>query len=133
MVSRIGANGADITAMYNFTQGTKATPGNELGIFEDLGDIYSQQDLNEFFLTLQPYVCLAKSMNALTIPDEFRLAHTRSWRLSTVPKRPPALLMPDQSRILTSKSRTRSSGRRIRFSSRPMTRTMRTITHLTGS
>ena len=36
-------------AMYNITKGTTATKGNELGIFEDLGDIYSQEDLNLFF------------------------------------------------------------------------------------
>lgn len=35
--------------MYNITKGTTATKGNELGIFEDLGDIYSQDDLNLFF------------------------------------------------------------------------------------
>lgn len=43
-----------IEAMYNFTkQTTSAVPGNELGIFEDLGDVYAQEDLNLFFLTLQ--------------------------------------------------------------------------------
>lgn len=42
--------------MYNFTKGDKATPGNELGIFEDLGDIYSQQDLDNFFATMEKYV-----------------------------------------------------------------------------
>lgn len=42
--------------MYNITVGDKATPGNELGIFEDLGDVYSQTDLNLFFTTLYPYV-----------------------------------------------------------------------------
>ncbi|EME43885.1 hypothetical protein DOTSEDRAFT_151445 [Dothistroma septosporum NZE10] len=41
-----------IELMYNFTQATSAQPGNELGIFEDLGDVYSQTDLNDFFLTL---------------------------------------------------------------------------------
>lgn len=29
--------------MYNITQATKAAPGNELGIFEDLGDYYAQE------------------------------------------------------------------------------------------
>lgn len=38
--------------MYNITKGDKATPGNELGIFEDLGDVYSQEDLDMFFSTL---------------------------------------------------------------------------------
>jgi len=47
---------ACIRAMYNFTQGTSAVPHNELGIFEDIGDIYSQEDLDEFFRTLQPRI-----------------------------------------------------------------------------
>jgi tripeptidyl-peptidase-1 len=38
-----------IKALYNVTAGTKAASGNQLGIFEDLGDVYSQTDLNEFF------------------------------------------------------------------------------------
>ncbi|GIC88032.1 S53 family peptidase [Aspergillus udagawae] len=42
---------ACISAMYNITKGTKATKGNELGIFEDLGDVYSQEDLDLFFST----------------------------------------------------------------------------------
>lgn len=40
---------ANYAAMYNITKGTTATKGNELGIFEDLGDVYSQDDLNLFF------------------------------------------------------------------------------------
>lgn len=47
---------AGIRAMYNFTQGTSAVPHNELGIFENIGDIYSQEDLDEFFRTLQPRI-----------------------------------------------------------------------------
>lgn len=42
-----------IKLMYNFTDATTAQKGNELGIFEDLGDYYAQEDLNLFFLTLQ--------------------------------------------------------------------------------
>lgn len=37
--------------MYNITAGTTAFAGNQLGIFEDLDDIYSQTDLNDFFKT----------------------------------------------------------------------------------
>lgn len=44
---------ACINAMYNISLATSAQPGNELGIFEDLGDYYAQEDLNEFFLTFQ--------------------------------------------------------------------------------
>lgn len=45
-----------IEAMYNMTKGDKATKGNELGIFEDLGDIYNQDDLDLFFSSVYPYV-----------------------------------------------------------------------------
>lgn len=50
-VCDIAITPACIKALYNVTAGTTAVPGNELGIFEDLGDVYSQTDLNEFFLT----------------------------------------------------------------------------------
>ncbi|KAI9925294.1 hypothetical protein ASPWEDRAFT_121564 [Aspergillus wentii DTO 134E9] len=43
---------ACIKAMYNISEGTTATKGNELGIFEDLGDIYAQEDLDLFFSNL---------------------------------------------------------------------------------
>lgn len=42
--------------MYNISLGAKAAPGNQLGIFEDLGDVYSQTDLDLFFATLAPLV-----------------------------------------------------------------------------
>jgi len=45
-----------IKTLYNITTPTKAAPGNQLGIFEDLGDRYSQTDLNDFFLTLAPNI-----------------------------------------------------------------------------
>jgi tripeptidyl-peptidase-1 len=45
-----------IKALYNVTQPVKAAPGNQLGIFEDLGDIYSQDDLNLVFLAFAEYV-----------------------------------------------------------------------------
>ncbi|KAL5329892.1 hypothetical protein ACEPPN_003412 [Leptodophora sp. 'Broadleaf-Isolate-01'] len=41
-----------IQTLYNVTKPTKAAPGNQLGIFEDLGDVYSQTDLDLFFLSL---------------------------------------------------------------------------------
>ncbi|KAF2164325.1 hypothetical protein M409DRAFT_67866 [Zasmidium cellare ATCC 36951] len=47
-----------IMAMYNITKATSAQPGNELGIFEDLGDYYAQTDLDEFFALLQPRIPL---------------------------------------------------------------------------
>ena len=45
-----------ISTMYNITAATKAAKGNQLGIFEDLGDVYSQTDLDEFFLSLAPQI-----------------------------------------------------------------------------
>ncbi|KAF3394531.1 Tripeptidyl-peptidase sed1 [Penicillium rolfsii] len=38
-----------IQKMYNIPKGTKATPGNELAIFESIGDVYAQEDLDIFF------------------------------------------------------------------------------------
>ncbi|KAJ5599005.1 hypothetical protein N7450_000072 [Penicillium hetheringtonii] len=38
-----------IKDMYNITEGKKSTKGNELGIFESIGDVYSQEDLDLFF------------------------------------------------------------------------------------
>ena len=35
-----------IQTLYNFTAGTTAAKDNELGIFEDLGDVYAQEDLD---------------------------------------------------------------------------------------
>lgn len=46
--------------MYNITAGTTATKGNELGIFEGVGDVYAQEDLNLFFATLARYVQVLK-------------------------------------------------------------------------
>ena len=43
---------ACISTLYNITAPTKAAKGNELGIFEDLGDVYSQSDLDSFFKNL---------------------------------------------------------------------------------
>lgn len=42
--------------MYNITKPTTSVKGNELGIFEDLGDHFSIVDLHEFFLTLAPQI-----------------------------------------------------------------------------
>lgn len=42
-----------VAALYNITKATKATPGNQLGIFEDLGDYFSQTDLNLFWATFE--------------------------------------------------------------------------------
>ena len=50
-VCDIAITPACIKALYNVTAPTKAAAGNELGIFEDLGDVYSQTDLDLFFLS----------------------------------------------------------------------------------
>lgn len=57
-------------AFYNITAPTKAAAGNQLGIFEDLNDKYSQTDLNEFFLALSPYALPANlRFRVFTITD----------------------------------------------------------------
>lgn len=45
-----------IKTLYNITTPTKHAAGNQLGIFEDLNDMYSQTDLNLFFATLAPNI-----------------------------------------------------------------------------
>lgn len=42
--------------MYNISKGHSATKGNELGIFEGIGDVYAQEDLDLFFSNLYSYV-----------------------------------------------------------------------------
>jgi tripeptidyl-peptidase-1 len=42
--------------MYKIPEGKSAIPGNELGIFQTVGDVYSQIDLDRFFSALAPYV-----------------------------------------------------------------------------
>lgn len=44
--------------MYNISEGHSATKGNELGIFEGIGDVYAQEDLDLFFANLYSYVAL---------------------------------------------------------------------------
>ncbi|KAF3769696.1 subtilisin-like protein [Cryphonectria parasitica EP155] len=45
-----------IRTQYSITKGDKAAPGNELGIFESLGDHYSKEDLDVFWSTLYPEI-----------------------------------------------------------------------------
>lgn len=40
------------SALYNIPKGDKASKGNELGVFEGLGDVYSQTDLDLFFTSV---------------------------------------------------------------------------------
>lgn len=50
------AGPACIKALYNITVGTLAASGNQMGIFEDLNDHYSQADLNSFFEYAYPQI-----------------------------------------------------------------------------
>ena len=45
---------ACVKALYNITKPTKAAKGNKLGIFESIADVYAQEDLDSFFLSLAP-------------------------------------------------------------------------------
>ena len=45
-----------VQALYKFPNGTKADPSNAMGIFEDLGDVYAQEDLNLFYANFTPYI-----------------------------------------------------------------------------
>jgi tripeptidyl-peptidase-1 len=49
LVCSIAITPACVKALYKVPAATKATTGNELGIFEDLGDVYAQEDLDLFF------------------------------------------------------------------------------------
>lgn len=40
--------------MYDIPLGTTATPGNEMGVFESLGDHYSKLDLDVFVSRYAP-------------------------------------------------------------------------------
>lgn len=42
--------------MYGIPDGTTAIPGNELGIFQSLDDVYAQADLDNFFSMFTQYV-----------------------------------------------------------------------------
>jgi hypothetical protein len=59
------------TEMYNITSGTTATKGNELGIFEGVGDVYAQEDLNLFFSTLARYVPVLLLFEDLALIESF--------------------------------------------------------------
>ena len=57
------------TELYNIPKGHSATPGNELGIFEALGDVYAQEDLDLFFKNFAPY---APSLPSPSLADSCR-------------------------------------------------------------
>lgn len=43
-----------IKAQYGLPEGTTATPGNELGIFESLNDHYVKEDMDAYFSNIYP-------------------------------------------------------------------------------
>ncbi|KAG5944150.1 hypothetical protein E4U53_006926 [Claviceps sorghi] len=45
-----------IKAIYNITEGTSRNPTNSLGIFEALGDVYAQEDLDAFYKLTAPNI-----------------------------------------------------------------------------
>ncbi|KAJ5215379.1 uncharacterized protein N7498_001786 [Penicillium cinerascens] len=72
-----------IRDMYNITEGTSATEGNELGIFEDIGDVYAQEDLNLFFTTLAKEIPtgthpILKAIDGATAPGPLQSAGPES-------------------------------------------------------
>lgn len=44
-----------LTVMYRIPPGNSSTKGNEMGIFEGIGDVYAQEDFDLFFSTLAMY------------------------------------------------------------------------------
>jgi tripeptidyl-peptidase-1 len=46
---------ACVKALYGIPTNTKATPGNEMGVYEE-GDYYDQEDLDLFFQKYTPYI-----------------------------------------------------------------------------
>ena len=52
---------ACIRALYDIPRNYVNLPENTLGVFESIGDAYSQKDLNMFFAQFAPYVPQGKS------------------------------------------------------------------------
>jgi tripeptidyl-peptidase-1 len=72
-----------VKALYNITAATKANAGNSMGIFEDLGDTYSQTDLDLFFLTLEQNIPIGthptlKGIDGATAPNQVTSAGPES-------------------------------------------------------
>lgn len=120
----------DRTVMYNITEGTTAAPGNELGIFETMNDIYSQTDLDLFFSHLARYTPhLAQSrMITLTSTATSPTARIQSTGSSTAPQPQHHQRIQAPNPPWTSKSHTQSSGRRTQSSSKPTTPSTRETT-----
>lgn len=65
-----------IRTQYNISKGDKAAPGNELGIFEALGDHYSKADLDAYWNTLYPDIPNGTYPIEKTIDGAFGAAQT---------------------------------------------------------
>jgi len=113
--------------LYNITAATKAAKGNELGIFEDLGDVYAQEDLDLFFAAFAQYASFEslqfQSSNSIieAFPKELDQRSrqlTARWRPTQLPVLAPNLTW-------TSKCRIPSYILRTLFCSKPTTQYMR--------
>lgn len=65
-----------IKLQYQIPDGTKASPGNELGIFEGIGDHYSKKDLDTYFSTLYPEIPKGTYPIEKNIDGAFGAAHS---------------------------------------------------------
>ena len=76
------------TAQYQMPNGTTATPGNELGIFQSLGQHYHQDDLDKYFRFLAPYALISQTAMGLIysalLSDTSPKAHIQNCVPSTV-------------------------------------------------
>ncbi|RJE17197.1 hypothetical protein PHISCL_10466, partial [Aspergillus sclerotialis] len=55
--------------LYNITDGDKSVAGNELGIVQSLGDVYSQEDFDLFFTSVAPQIPTGTHPNLKAIGD----------------------------------------------------------------
>lgn len=119
--------------MYNISEGHSATKGNELGIFEGIGDVYAQEDLNLFFSNLYSYVIFNHISSSwldfgLTCPaGKSPRAHTQLSSQLMVARLLQTFPMLGLSPIWTSKSLTRLSGHRTPSFSKAMICITKTI------
>ena len=72
-----------IAAMYKIPKGQTAAHGNHLGVFEDIGDVYSQEDLDLFFENLYSRIPQGthphlKAIDGATAPNSVQKAGNES-------------------------------------------------------
>lgn len=116
------------------TDPTLAAEGNAMGIFEDLGDIYSQTDLNEFFAVFDMSVNNAFRRGcADSILGIYLKEHILRLRPSTEPLRQLMCPVLGLNQTWTSKSPILFYTRRTSFFSKLTTRCMKPIIPSRGS